>query len=156
MSFKGFCQCPPTPNKNHPQRNVPGLGIEFESQMILLRVCDIRNQAKPRDSLKGKPLGRSGELWELTADDTLDMPESVCAEYVLNGLKAKLGTGLVGRGASEIAEDLVSPRSILECICQLIRQQVAWWSSAAADESGSSSLFANELGIRFEVTMPKP
>ncbi|KAI0427511.1 hypothetical protein F5Y09DRAFT_344619 [Xylaria sp. FL1042] len=86
----------------------PGIGAEFETGTFYL-VGNPQCTYQQTDQLKGRVLGgRKGDNWELTVDTTLDMPNRLQAEYILNGQTIKIGQGMAGQAAADIAADLMN------------------------------------------------
>ncbi|KAJ3580553.1 hypothetical protein NPX13_g18 [Xylaria arbuscula] len=85
----------------------PGIGVEFETNAFTLLGNPPCTEVETFQ-LKGKVLGgRKGDSWQLTVDTTLAAANQLQAEYILDGLKVKLGQGTAGPAAAAIAADLL-------------------------------------------------
>lgn len=83
-----------------------GIGVEFESSGVTL--SQPGSSKSNTDQAKGKLVGnRKGTNWELTADTTSNIAGSLNAEYILDGTKIKIGTGVASAAAAAVSNDLV-------------------------------------------------
>lgn len=91
-----------------------GIGVEFESPGFYFtnRDCSAEDTNAARKQIVAQ---RTGTNWELTADTGSD-PGKVNAEYILNGLNIKVGSGDGAIAGKAWADDLVSPTATLLCV----------------------------------------
>ncbi|KAL8747738.1 MAG: hypothetical protein Q9190_000437, partial [Brigantiaea leucoxantha] len=73
-----------------------GLGIEFEASALQFYSNKCSNKDKKlTDKLKGEMVGgRRGTNWKLTVDTSPNTAGSLTAEYILDGLNIKIGSGV--------------------------------------------------------------
>lgn len=83
-----------------------GIGAEFESPTLYFESpgCSTANTNAARKQIVG---GRTGTNWVLTADSGAG-DGKVNAEYILNGLNIKVGSGDAAKAGAAAAQDLVS------------------------------------------------
>ena len=101
-----------------------GLGIEFEASALQFYSNKCSNKDKKlTDKLKGEMVGgRRGTNWKLTVDTSPNTAGSLTAEYILDGLNIKIGSGDAAKAASDVAADLVSTNpSTKESSCCLLK-----------------------------------
>jgi hypothetical protein len=91
----------PTPD------NSAGIGVEFETSRIIFGNKDCSQD--DTNAAKGKLVNnRKGDNWQLTADTTQNIAGQLTAEYILNGINIKIGTGDAKKAAAAVASDIVS------------------------------------------------
>lgn len=94
-----------------------GIGAEFESPAFYFTSpsCSVEDTNAARKQVVAQ---RTGTNWELTADSTSD-PGKINAEYILNGVNIKVGSGDGATAGKAWADDLVSitatPLRVLSC-----------------------------------------
>ena len=87
-----------------------GIGAEFESPFFYFvnpKCSDDDTNAAKRETVNG----RKGTNWYLSAD-TGAAPQRLNAEYILDGVNIKVGSGDGEKAGKEVADDLVSPTAI--------------------------------------------
>lgn len=94
-----------------------GIGAEFESPFFYFVNPDC-NEDDTNAAKKEVVAGRTGPNWILSADTGAGQGK-VNAEYILNGVNIKVGSGEGAKAGKAIADDLVSTattrRRILSC-----------------------------------------
>lgn len=84
-----------------------GIGVEFESQAVTFGKPGC--SSGDTNQAKGQQVGdRKGDNWQLTADTTNEVPGQLTAEYILNGVTIKIGTGAASAAAAAVSGDIVS------------------------------------------------
>ncbi|KAI0198381.1 hypothetical protein F4808DRAFT_436186 [Astrocystis sublimbata] len=133
----------------------PGLGFEFETGAFTLvgnPECDIHQTNELKARILG---GRKGDTWALTVDTTLETPNRLQPEYIMDGLKVKIDQNMAGKAAAEIAADLVdwNPSTNSPALTVEGLDGCTW---TIKSETGSKLMAPDQLLWQRQITTPMP